>query len=99
MPGRSHHFHITKKQEKRLINRICAVFAILMPLTAVPQIQILYSSQDAGSLSLAMWVLYCVGCLPFLMFGVIYKHIQLIILNTLWLIVQVIMIVGILMYR
>lgn len=32
------------------------------------------------------------------MFGYIYKHKQLIVLNSLWLIVQVVMIIGIVMY-
>ena len=99
MPNRSHHFHITKKEEKRLINRVCSVFAVLMPLTALPQITLLYQTKDASSLSLLMWVLYCVGCIPFLLFGIIYRHRQIIVLNVLWLIVQAIMIAGILMYR
>lgn len=99
MPNRSYHFHISKKQEKTLINKICAVFAVLMPLITVPQIVLLYSSKNATSLSLLSWVLYCVGCIPFLIFGVIYKHWQLIVLNVLWLIVQAIMIVGIVMYQ
>lgn len=46
-----------------------------------------------------MWILYTIGVVPFLMSGVIYKHVQLIILNSLWLIVQLVMIVGILLYR
>lgn len=79
MPGRSHHFHIAKKDEKRLINRVCAVFAILMPLTTLPQIYLLYSTKNAGGLSLSMWVLYTIGCIPFLMFGYIYKHRQLVL--------------------
>jgi len=99
MPGRSHHFHLTKKDEKRLINRVCAVFAVIMPLTTLPQIHLLYTTQDASGLSLLMWVLYCVGCIPFLLFGIIYKHRQLVILNVLWLIVQFVMIFGILKYR
>lgn len=98
MPGRSHHFHITSKQEKRLINRICAVFAVLMPLTALPQILLLFQEKDASGLSLMMWVLYSIGCIPFLMFGIIYKHVQIIVLNVSWLIVQAVMITGILMY-
>lgn len=99
MPGRSYHFHLTKKEEKRLINRVCAVFAVLMPLTALPQITLLYQTQDASGLSLLMWVLYCIGCVPFLLFGIIYKHWQIIVLNVLWLVVQAVMIAGILMYR
>ncbi len=99
MPNRSYHFHITKKQEKTLINRTCALFAVLMPLTTIPQIFLLYSTKDASGLSLAMWLLYSIGCIPFLLFGIMYKHWQLIVLNVLWLIVQSIMIVGILLYR
>ncbi len=99
MPGRSHHFHITKKDEKRLINRVCSVFAILMPLTTLPQISLLYTSKDAHGLSLLMWILYTIGCIPFLLFGIIYRHKQLVVLNVLWLAVQIIMIIGILMYR
>lgn len=98
MPGRSHHFHITKKNEKRLINRICAVFAVLMPLTVLPQIHLLFTTQNASGLSLAMWVLYSIGCVPFLIFGYIYKLPQLIVLNALWLVMQAIMIVGIVLY-
>lgn len=88
---------ITKKQ-KKLIDSVCAVFAVLMPLTTVPQIMLLFQTKDASGLSLMMWVLYSIGCIPFLLFGIIYKHTQLIVLNTLWLIAQSIMIVGIIIY-
>lgn len=98
MPGHSHYFHLAKKDEKRIISRVCSVFAVLMPLTTLPQIYLLFSSQNAAGLSLAMWILYSVGCIPFLLFGYIYKHKQLIILNILWLVVQIIMIIGIVMY-
>jgi uncharacterized protein with PQ loop repeat len=98
MPNRSYHFYITKKDEKRFINRLCSVFAVLMPLTALPQIWLLYSTKQTAGLSLAMWVMYCIGCIPFLLFGYIYKHKQLIVLNIMWIVVQAFMIVGIIMY-
>jgi len=98
MPGRHHHFYLTKKKEKLLINRICAVFAVFMPLTTLPQIIQLYTTQNASGLSLLMWVLYTIGVIPFLMFGIIYRHSQLVVLNTLWLLVQITMITGIIIY-
>lgn len=98
MPSRSYYFHLTKKEEKKIINRVCALFAVFMPLTTLPQIIQLYSTKSAGGLSLLMWVLYMVGCVPFLLFGIIYKHKQLILLNVLWLFVQGVMIVGIVLY-
>ncbi|HEY5695301.1 MAG TPA: PQ-loop domain-containing transporter [Candidatus Saccharimonadales bacterium] len=68
-------------------------------MTTLPQVYMLYTSHNASGLSLAMWVLYAIGCVPFLLFGIIYKHAQLILLNVLWLIMQAVMIVGILLYR
>jgi len=88
---------ITKKQ-KQLIDSVCAVFAVLMPLTTVPQIVLLFETKDASGLSLMMWVLYSIGCIPFLLFGSIYQHTQLIVLNSLWLVAQAVMIIGIVIY-
>lgn len=99
MSSHSHYFHLTKKREKLLIGRVCAVFAVLMPMTTLPQILMLYGTQNASGLSLSMWVLYSIGCVPFLLFGIIYRHMQIIVLNVLWLIVQAVMIAGILIYR
>lgn len=99
MPDRAHQVHTTKKNEKRLINRICAVFAVLMPLTVLPQVYMLFSTQNTEGLSLAMWVLYTVCSIPFLIFGLTYKLGQLVVLNSLWIVMQSVMIVGILMYR
>lgn len=98
MPGRSHYFHISKKNEKRYIDRLCAVFAVLMPLTTLPQIIMLYGAKDATGLSLLMWLLYTVATVPFLLFGIIHKHKQLIVLNSLWILVNSTMIIGILVY-
>ena len=99
MSSRAYYIHLSKRAEKRMINRICAVFAVLMPMTTLPQIYMLYKGHDTHGLSLSMWVLYSIGCIPFLAFGIIYKHAQLILLNVLWLIVQAAMIIGILIYR
>lgn len=99
MSSRAYYLHLSKRAEKRFINRLCAVFAVLMPMTTLPQIYMLYVGHDARGLSLSMWILYAIGCIPFLAFGIIYRHIQLILLNILWLLMQAIMIVGILLYR
>lgn len=99
MAAHTHYFHLTKKKEKTLIGRICAVFAVIMPLTTLPQIAELYTTKNAVGLSLSMWVLYALSCVPFFMFGIIYRHKQIIVLNALWFVVEIVMIVGILLYR
>ena len=98
MSGHAYHFHIKKKDQKRLINRVCTIFSVILPLTALPQVHMLYTTKNTTGLSLAMWVMYAIGCIPFLLFGHIYNHKQLIVLNSLWLIMQAVMIAGIIVY-
>jgi uncharacterized protein with PQ loop repeat len=99
MPARSHYFYLAKQKEKRMINRLCAVFAVLMPLTTMPQIIQIYTTKNVSGLSLSTWILYTIGCIPFLLFGLMYRHKQLVVLNALWMVMQVVIIVGILLYR
>lgn len=101
MPSHSYLLHLrtTKKQEKRLIGALCSVFAVLMPLTTLPQIYLLYTTHDTRGLSLSMWVLYAIGVIPFLLFGIINRYRQLVVLNVLWLMAQAVIITGILLYR
>lgn len=89
---------ITRKGTKTLIDKICYFASVFMPATALPQIHQLYTTRDADSLSLLMWVLYLVGVIPFLLFGIVHKEKQLIVLNVLWLIVTIVIIVGILLF-
>jgi uncharacterized protein with PQ loop repeat len=89
MPGNYYsYFKYFKSNKVKTINflktldQICMLFSLLMPLTTLPQI---YKIEVAG-LSLSMWVLYSVGVIPFLLYGVLHKARHLIILNSLWLI-------------
>ncbi len=83
----------------KVLENICMFFAFVMPATTLPQIHMTYSLQDATGISLWMWVLYCLACVPLLLYGIMFKIKPIILLNVNWLIVQGIMIVGIVMYR
>jgi len=69
-----------------------------MPATTIPQIYKTYVSQDATGVSLLMWVAYCFAGIPWLIYGVVHKSTPIIVMNILWLVVQIIMIVGVLLY-
>jgi uncharacterized protein with PQ loop repeat len=85
------------KKIKRL-DKICMAFSVIMPATTIPQIYKTYVYQDASGVSLWMWILYCFACIPWLIYGVVHKAIPIIVLNILWLIVQIIMIIGVILY-
>ncbi len=101
MPANSYLHKKRRKQikTKKEIDLLCYFGSVFMPLTALPQIHLLYTSKNAGGLSLAMWILYGLGVIPFLLFGVMHKEKQLVILNLLWLVVDITMITGILIYK
>ncbi|MFO7802684.1 MAG: SemiSWEET family transporter [Desulfovermiculus sp.] len=105
-----HHIHqrkrIHSKKEEyphpdkkiKLLDRVCMVFSVVMPATTIPQIYKTYVFQDVTGVSLWMWILYCFAVVPWLIYGIVHKAKPIIVLNILWLIVQVIMIVGVLLY-
>ncbi len=82
----------------KILENICMLFTFVMPLTTLPQMHMTYNLQDATGLSLWMWVLYCFACIPFLLYGIMFKIKPIIFLNVNWLIVQGIMIFGIIRY-
>jgi|AntRauTorcE11897_2_1112592.scaffolds.fasta_scaffold21382_2 uncharacterized protein with PQ loop repeat len=106
-----HHLHQRKRthlqkqkyphphKKVRFLDNICIVFSVLMPATTIPQILIIYKHHQVDGLSLTMWLLYCVGVIPFLIYAIVHKEKPLIILNILWLIAQIVIITGILIYR
>ena len=81
-----------------IIDAVCLLTAVLMPLTAIPQILKLHTTQDSSGVSLTMWLLYLIGIVPFLIYGLVHKQLQLIILNSLWLVVSILVISAVLMY-
>lgn len=104
MPANAHKVHTHKKQSQKtqttkIIDRICTVFAVFMPATSIPQAVQIYQTQDVSGLSLATWILYIIGVIPFLLYGIVHREKQLIILNALWLLMSTIIVVGILIYR
>jgi uncharacterized protein with PQ loop repeat len=86
------------KLPRDFLDKVCIIAAVAMPLTAVPQIYKLFSTGNAAGLSLWMWILYCIAIIPFLTYGFVHRVPYLVILNLLWLTVQLVMIGGIMMY-
>ncbi|MFP4515046.1 MAG: SemiSWEET family transporter [Parcubacteria group bacterium] len=82
-----------------LLDKVCLIFSVLMPATTIPQIWLIFKHQEVGGLSLAMWIFYTIGVIPFFVYAIVHKEKPLIILNILWLIAQIIIITGILIYR
>lgn len=72
--------------------------AVGMPLTNIPQLNLIYTTKVTTGLSVTTWAMYLVfGFIP-LMYAISNKLRPLIISNILWMIVYGLMIYGILIY-
>jgi MtN3 and saliva related transmembrane protein len=90
--------YLFSRRQRKWLDKICLVLSVVLPITTLPQIYTTYTIQDASGVSLWMWVLYTIGMIPWLLYGIAYKSVPLIVSNALWITVQLIMVAGVLLY-
>ncbi|MFH1649319.1 MAG: PQ-loop domain-containing transporter [Candidatus Woesearchaeota archaeon] len=105
-----HHLHIRKRihvkheqyphpnKKVRFLDRVVLITAIVFPLTTIPQIYDIWSTQDASGLSLTTWVLYAIFAIPMLLYGFVHRQKPIFIMNILWLVVYAFVIWGTVLY-
>lgn len=89
-----------KKQNKEtgLLYRLTLVAAVVQPLTTIPQVIQLYTSQDASGLSLFTWLGYALVGLIFLAYGIQYRLVPIALTQILWFTLQMSIVIGILIF-
>ena len=110
MAHAEHHIHQRKRIHQlyqkfphpnptlKFLDNICIMIAIIMPLTTFPQIYKTWVYKNAIGMSLLMWVFHAMLVIPMLLYGIAHKVKPLIILNILWVVVDIIVIIGIMLY-
>lgn len=87
-----------KTKHNKIIDNLSIFAAILMPFTTIPQIYKIWFVQNSSGVSIWTWILYTILCVPMLIYGIFYKMTPIIILNFLWIIMNLIMIVGLILF-
>lgn len=72
--------------------------SLAYPMTAIPQILKVYSSQNVESLDLLSWLLYVIFGSVFVIYALSEKLKPLIIEGSLWVIVYILMVTAIILY-
>ena len=103
MPHHSaHHFirikKLNKKQQKQLIKRSVLAIAIVEPAMTIPQIYEIWVNQSAGGVSELTWGLYIGSAIIWLLYGLQLKDKPLIISSFLWVLTDVAVVVGAIVY-
>jgi len=104
-----HHFHKRKKicdknaelgsnKWKDLMDKLIYVAAILGPLLTIPQIMKIWVDKNAGGVSMITWVAYLIGGIFWLIYGIMHKEKPIIIANILWILMEILVIIGIWIY-
>lgn len=78
--------HKTKNNDK--IDTLALIVGIIQPFVTIPQIYMVYSSQDSSDVSLFMWAGLNVASIVLLMYGIKHKLTPIIWAQVLWLIFQ-----------
>ncbi len=82
----------------RLLDSICLGTAVVMPLTAIPQIIKLWTTRDASGLSILMWIFMFMLCIPLIIYGVVHKEKVITVMNIMWAAVDIVVIIGIIIF-
>ncbi len=89
---------LKNKEHKYIIDRVVMVTGVIGPLASIPQAIQIYTTQDAEGVSLITWSLFILTNGALLIYGLVHKLTPIIVSNICWEVIQVIVVIGILMY-
>lgn len=103
-----HHVHKRKKNcEKKclssnkwkdLMDKLIYIVALIGPLITIPQIIKIWVEKNAGGVSMITWSAYLIGGMFWLTYGIMHKEKPIILTNILWILMDVMVIIGVYVY-
>ncbi len=107
-----HHFHLQKRKRDgkklkpfphkdpkiRFLDRLILVIASIGPMANLPQIIKIFSTQNAAGISVFTFSIYAIFDIPWIIYGIVHKEKPIVISFSLWLITNLFVIAGALMY-
>jgi uncharacterized protein with PQ loop repeat len=94
-----HTFHPKHKiKQVDSIDRLALLVGVVQPLMTLPQIYLIYSTQNVTGVSFFMWTGYNVASVILLVYGLKHKLTPIIVAQILWLVVQTPMMVAVFLF-
>lgn len=87
-----------KTTYKVFLDKVTFVAGVVGPFTVLPQIYSIFHNKSAAGVSLATWLLIFIVTLPWVFYGIAHKEKSIIVSFTLWEIVNLAVVVGVLLY-
>ena len=89
---------LKKPEHRYIIDRVVLFTGLIGPIAAIPQAIEIYSLQDAQGVSPITWGFFIVTNGALLIYAITHRLVPLIISNILWVAIEVIVVIGIMMY-
>ncbi|MBU1930558.1 hypothetical protein KJ972_03555, partial [Candidatus Micrarchaeota archaeon] len=83
---------------KNRMDKIVIAVGIIAPILTIPQLLTIWLEQNASSLSLITWMTYTISAIFWVIYGIMHKSKPIIILYVIWIIVDILIVLGILLY-
>lgn len=77
---------------------LALIVGVAQPIMTIPQIVLVFKVQDSSQISLATWLTYDIASVVLLIYGFKHKLKPIIISQTIWLVVQTVMIAAIFLF-
>lgn len=93
------HQNIHKKKKKtKSIDKIIYLAVIMGPIMTIPQIYSIWINKNTG-VSIITWISYLIITLIWLFYGITHKEKPIIIVQSLWIIIDLLIISGLIIIR
>ena len=105
-----HHIHKRKRVHDKLkayphpnkwikfLDKFLLIVAVIGPLLSLPQILKIYVEHNTSGVSVLTWGLFAFFNIPWIIYGIVHKDKPIIIGYSLWLVTNIVIVVGALMY-
>lgn len=87
-----------RSMEMKAVDKMMGSVAFVAPLSSAPQLVTIFGKQEAAGISAASWTMYLIVALITLAYGTFHNLRPIIISQSLWVVIDILIIVGVLMY-
>lgn len=82
----------------RFVDGVMYVMGIIGPLVSIPQLIEIYIRQNAEGISVSTWLGYVFLTALWLVYGIVHRERPIILTQVLWLIVNILVVIGAILY-
>lgn len=90
--------NIAKSPKTAVIDWLMTIASVIHPLTAIPQVYAIYTTQDVSGVSLWTWLGFSLIGLVFLAYGIVHKLVPFILNQILWFTIDFLVVLGVIIF-